>query len=144
VNRDCLKNLFAPPRHACGNAVGGAHDLAPEERPEFALALRNGPLRRPRNLERLIEEVRVAQNVTQRRILQWVYDRRKGCFDLRQLRIVERRNAHNGVLDPRRLQEARAHLIDRIVAARKDDAHAWVRSGQRHEVAERITRGLLE
>jgi hypothetical protein len=63
---------------------------------------------------------------------------------LREFRVIERRHADYCVLDARQLQETHAHLFDRIVATREDDAYAAVVRGQRHEVAERVARGLLE
>ena len=43
-----------------------------------------------------------------------------------------------------RLQEARAHLFDRIVATREDDAHTAIVRRERNKVAERVARGLLK
>ena len=51
---------------------------------------------------------------------------------------------HNGRTDRRRLQKARPHLIDRIVATREDDVQTMVFRRQCHEIAERITRSLFE
>ena len=43
-----------------------------------------------------------------------------------------------------RLQKARAHLFDRVVAAREQNAQAAVVRRQRHEVGKRVARCLLE
>ena len=58
--------------------------------------------------------------------------------------VIERRHVDDGVLDAMRLQEARAHLLDGVVAAREDDAQAAVVRGQRHEVGKGVARCLLE
>ena len=43
-----------------------------------------------------------------------------------------------------RLQKARAHLFDRVVAAREQNAQAAIVRRQRHEVGKRVARCLLE
>ena len=65
-------------------------------------------------------------------------------LDLRQFGVVERRYLDDRVLDSCGLQEACAHLLHRIVAAREDDAHRSVVPREGHEVAEGVARGLLK
>ena len=141
---DELEHLFARPSHGGRHTVAAAYDLSPVERAEFALCLRKGFLGGPWDTDRLVENEGVAQDVAQSRALE-----RNGEGRIRDLRffefsVIERRHADNRVVDAMRLQKARAHLFDRVVAAREHNAQAAVVGRQRHEVRKRVARCLLK
>ena len=144
AHRQLLQRLFAQARHAVGRIVVRAHDLPPEDGAKIALVLRKWTSSIPRNLQCLVDEVRIAQDLSQGGFGERHCQRWKGGLDLQQFGVVKRRNFDNRVINPCRLEKTSLYLLHGVIAAGDEDTETAVALGERDEITERVARRLFE